>query len=227
MIDSESINKKISRAGKLQIDDGILRSEKLITVEGQDEVYFFDALLRYLEILDVEIREFGGKTKFIKKIKAINTLQNIENLKKLAIIRDADTDDINLTFESITDILKVTKIDDNTLIPPEKIGQFSHGLPKIGIYVMPDNKNNGMLEDLCLKTVNDTEAMKCVEIFYKCAEELKGSPKIPAKSKAQVFLAAMPKIVNSVGLGAQKKYWNFDSKELEELKTFLNNFKES
>lgn len=46
-----------------------------------------------------------------------------------------------------------------------------------------------------------------------------------AKAKAQAFLAAMHmhNIVNSVGVAAQKHYWDFDSEVLKDIKTFLKN----
>jgi len=43
-----------------------------------------------------------------------------------------------------------------------------------------------------------------------------------SKRKVQVYLAGMKDICNSIGLGAEKKYWNFDSKIYDELKCFLN-----
>jgi hypothetical protein len=42
------------------------------------------------------------------------------------------------------------------------------------------------------------------------------------KTKAQAYLALMPEIANSVGRGAQKGYWNFDSSELTPLIHFIN-----
>lgn len=47
-----------------------------------------------------------------------------------------------------------------------------------------------------------------------------------AKARSQVFLAAMPDIVNSVGLGAKKNYWDFNSSVMSELKTFINRLKD-
>jgi len=46
-----------------------------------------------------------------------------------------------------------------------------------------------------------------------------------SKTKVQVFLASQPEIVNSIGLGASKNYWDFTSPVLDELKTFLINLK--
>ena len=50
---------------------------------------------------------------------------------------------------------------------------------------------------------------------------LKSPPNNFAKAKAQTFLAAMPNIVCSVGVAAQKQYWDFDSEVLTEIKLFL------
>ncbi|KAF5426801.1 MAG: hypothetical protein C5S41_02185, partial [Candidatus Methanomarinus sp.] len=66
---------------------------------------------------------------------------------------------------------------------------------------------------------------ECVNAFIDCASGLDDPPKIMAKAKAQVFLAAMPKISNSVGVGAQKGYWNLDSDELNDLRLFIGNLR--
>lgn len=90
---------------------------------------------------------------------------------------------------------------------------------------MPGKSQQGMLEDLCLKTVENQPAMKCVDIFVTCASNLKKKPKNLSKTKVQTYLAAMPEIVNSLGIGAKKGYWNFGSSELNDLKSFLEKMK--
>ena len=96
---------------------------------------------------------------------------------------------------------------------------------------MPGETTVGtILENLCLETVKDHPAMKCVDEFSSCVSALKSPPKNISKAKAQVFkaqvfLAAQPDIVDSVGLGAKKKYWDFDPPCLAELKTFLSHLK--
>ena len=89
---------------------------------------------------------------------------------------------------------------------------------------MPGDFKKGMLEDLCLRTVKDHPALKCAEAFIECALKLNYPPKNIAKAKAQAFLAVMPEIVSSVGIGAEKDYWDFGSDELKNLKIFLNDF---
>ena len=208
-------------------DDALspINSKKVIAVEGKDERNFFDALLRHMNITDFDIRDLGGKDQFPKKLPALLKARGFyladgsSFVTHLAIIRDKDEDE---AFKSIATI--VTKAG---IKPPTKHSEFSNGNPKVGIFIMPGKTVDGtMLEDLCLKTVEKHHAMACVNEFASCISALEPTPKNIPKAKvqvfkAQVFLAAQPDIVNSVGLGAQKKYWDFESSALDELKKFL------
>src|SRR4030042_3056188 len=205
-----------------------IKSKKVLAVEGQDEENFFDAFLQYIDLTDVDIRQVRGKDQFKNKLPALKKASGFFNadgssfVTHLAIVRDRNSDD---AFESIVGILKK-----EGFTRPQKHGQFSKGDPKVGIFIMPGAIEGTMLEDLCLKTVENHPAMKCVNEFATCVSELETKPKNISKSKvqvfkAQVFLAAQPEVVDSVGLGGQKKYWNFDSPALEELKQFLGNLK--
>jgi hypothetical protein len=201
-----------------------INSKNVLAVEGLDEENFFDALLKYIKTPDCDIRQVGGKDQFPKKLPALIRTTGFfapdgsPLVTHLAIIRDKDEDE---AFISIANI-----IDEVGLIPPNKHAVFSNGNPKVGIFIMPGNNLKGtMLEDLCLTTVENHPAMKCVNDFVSCAGELEIKPKNIPKAKAQTFLAAQPVIVNSVGLGAQKDYWDFESSALDELKQFLSNLK--
>lgn len=194
----------------------VITKTKLLAVEGKDELNFFDAFLDHLGITAFEIREVGGKNRFKEKLPALVKQDSFSNVQFLAIIRDAN-DDATATFRSIVDILRK-----EGLTPPPQTNQFSNATPRIGIFIMPGNSDQGMLEHLCLQTVETHPAMRCVLPFNECVSSLQNPPSILIKSKALAFLAAMPEYVNSVGLGAQKGYWNFDSNKLDNLKLFLN-----
>ena len=195
-----------------------IKSNKVLAVEGQDEVNFFDALFKHMGILNIDIRGVEGKSQFKLKLPALKATTGFENVTHLVIIRDRNSDN---AFQSITNILK--RID---LTPPDESGQFSSGRPKVGVFIMPGETIEGkMLEDLCLKTVENRPAMKCVSEFTSCVCELENPPKNISKAKAQAFLAAQTDMVNSVGLGAQNGYWGFDAPVLDELKQFLENLR--
>ncbi len=195
-----------------------IKFSKIMAVEGKDEKIFFTCLLNYMRQEDFEVLEVGGIVKFKDKLPALVRRSGFAKVKKLAIVRDAE-DNSESAFESIKNILIKEKI-----IPPEKPGQFTSGNPKVGIFIMPGDAKQGMLEDLCIRTVKDNPAIKCADAFIECARKLDNPPSNIAKAKAQAFLAAMPDIVYSVGLGAQKHYWDFNSDELKNLKNFLSEF---
>ena len=211
------------------LDPSPIRAKKILGVEGKDDENFFTALLTHLKISDYQIESVGGKDQFPKKLPALLKrpsffdVDGFALVTHLAIVRDKNSGD---AFRSIANILQK-----ENLTPPEKHGKFSAGNPKVGIFIMPGTTIKGtMLEDLCLKTVENHKAMSCVNEFASCVSDLGSPPKNIAKAKvqvfkAQVFLAAQPEIVSTVGLGAEKDYWDFDSPALDELKQFVSNLK--
>ena len=202
-------------------------SKKILVVEGKDEINFFEGLLKYLNMSDCQIEDVGGKDQFHKKIPALKLRAGFVQadgnsfVTHLAIIRDQNGDN---ALKSIKEILKKVGF-----IPPDNHGQFSNANPKVGIFIMPGETIEGsMLEDLCLKTVEDHPAIKCADKFVSCVSKLKTMPKNISKAKvalfrAQAFLATQPETVDCVGLAAKKQYWDFDSPALNELKRFLKN----
>jgi len=49
----------------------IIQQKKILAVEGDDEINFFEALFRYLGITNVEIYQVGGKDQFKNKLPAL------------------------------------------------------------------------------------------------------------------------------------------------------------
>jgi len=209
-----------------------INKSKLMIVEGTDDEKFFYALLKKLDIKDVQIWNAKTVTDYKKEIRAINCLSSFYKVEKFIITRDADNISVKNAFESIQNILK-----ELNLPYPKNNAEFNEkdGL-SVGIFILPGNENGTMLEDLCLQTVQDDSKMQCVENFIKCidsnSEQLsdemskhekrkKCSPKNIAKAKIQTYLAGRYEIVNSLGLGAQKGYWNFEHECLGKLKSFL------
>jgi len=210
-------------------DDAFLKpieSKKILAVEGMDEINFFDVLLEDINIRDCDIREVGGKDQFPIKFPLLIKASGFPLVTHIGIVRDKDEMKKTEAFESIVNIVRNVGFE-----PPAAHSQFSNGTPKVGIFIMPGETVEGtMLEDLCLKSVEHHPTMKCVDEFASCVSALPASPKNISKAKvhvlkAQVFLAAQPETVDSVGLGAKKKYWDFESPALEELKQFLSHLK--
>jgi hypothetical protein len=201
-----------------------ITSKKLLAVEGLDEKNFFGKFLMFMDIHDVQIEDVGGKIKFVTKFPALLQTSGFYNpdqtpwVTHVAIIRDKEEDN---AFESVKSIVSKAN-----LKPPQENAQFSDGTPQVGIFIMPGPKVKGtMIEDLCLKSVESHPAIRCIEPFADCISKLPKPPKNMSKAKVQAFLAAQPEIVNSLGLGAQNNYWDFDSSAFDELKAFLGHLK--
>lgn len=192
---------------------------KLLLVEGKDEVNFFQALLRKKnKFNEVQIIEVGGKEKFKQELPAVLLMRGFtENVNSIAIVRDADTD-YQAAFQSAKAL-----VEKHGLVSPNTPGTFKISEEmKTGIYIMPGDSENGMLEDLCLRTQIDHPLMQCVETFFQCvAGKEVAQPKNLAKAKSLAFLSVMPEISNSVGLAAQKGYWELDHDALTTLNQFI------
>lgn len=126
-----------------------ITSTRLLAVEGKDECNFFNALLKHLLISDVQMVDIGGKDKFHREFSLLYNLEGFGKIEQLAFIRDAETNLAKSAFDSICDLLKKKGLS----VPkwPNKIQL--NVKPYIGIFIMPDNSGTGMLENLCLKTI--------------------------------------------------------------------------
>ena len=149
-------------------------------------------------------------------------MPNFEQVTSFGIIRDSDGDS-NGAVQSVQDILR------NVDLPiPSAHSTFSDQMDgiKVGMYVMPGSTVEGeMLEDLCLQTIKDSETLVLID---KYLVELEGCdttfPRNKSKAKCLIYLASMDKVVNNIGLGAKKRYWDFNSEALNELKAFIKEF---
>lgn len=211
--------------------------EKVLLVEGKDEVNFFEVLLKHLGLNNIQTMEVGGKDKFLDEFPTFLVLPGFERVTAYAIIRDADTNH-GLTLESIKGLLKR-----HNQPCPRRSGEFesiSASSCKVGIFIIPGNAETGMLESLCLQTVADHPVMSCVNKLMRCldenltkklAEDLKDRgkswyPRNEEKARLHIFLSSMHEVTTSIGLAAQKGYWNFEHDALSDLRDFLKKLAE-
>ncbi|MBW1649371.1 MAG: hypothetical protein JRJ44_01585 [Deltaproteobacteria bacterium] len=198
-----------------------ITSDNLLAVEGKDECNFFKALLEYLDIKKVQLVDIGGKDKFADEFGYLYGRAGFSSVKQIGFVRDAEEKPAQSAFQSICGILKK-----KGLPAPDKPNQVieKQGL-KIGVYIMPDNKGTGMLENLCLQTIQGKPINDCIQNYIQCfkeyqTEEEKKKYNDP-KACVQTYLASRSPIKNSLGLGALKGYWNFEHQCFEDIKKFL------
>jgi hypothetical protein len=86
---------------------------------------------------------------------------------------------------------------------------------------MPDNKNEGELEDLFIRYINSDIIKECVYRYIKCLE--KSGKKLKNKNKSTVYSYLSSEIANSpsIGVAAQQGIFEFGNSCFDGIKDFL------
>lgn len=194
-------------------------SDKLLLVEGRDEVNLFCALIRRClgDKSDIQVIEAGGKDQFLGRLKAIKIeAQTRMTFQSLGVVRDAD-DNPKGAFQSVYDHLCKAGYK-----PPEAHRTFSIASPSVGVFIVPDGIECGSIETLCRRAVEDSDAARCVEKYLKClAKHNAMESGSRDKSFAHAYLAATSDPVARVGEGAHRDVWDFGSEAFQDLLCFV------
>ena len=139
---------------------------KILLVEGNDELNLFEELLNDLNLNDqIQVIEVGGKTKFSPKLSGIKSMPEFRTIvTSIGIVRDADDDPIS-AFQSVCSALRK-----NQLPEPNAPLVTVQGRPHVTVMIVPDRNTIGMIENVCLESVNDDPAMECIDQFFLCLE---------------------------------------------------------
>lgn len=174
-----------ARAGGSRLE---ILSDRLLLVEGKDEVNLFSALIKQRIDTEAGVRiiDVGGVDKFPRNLGAIRTAaRERPTLRSIGVVRDAD-DDAAGAFGSVCDHLQ-----NAGYAPPAAHGEFSGAVPSIGVFIVPDGAEPGAMETLCRRSVEGTDGAKCVDAYPECLER-HGAMKSnrPDETFAHAWLAA-------------------------------------
>jgi hypothetical protein len=197
---------------------------KLLIVEGQDENLFFSAALpNHLNIHDIQVLPIGGKTKLTQNLKALGNDPKFPDVVSLAIIRDADVTAQGSAVSAATSALASvrTSLQAVALAAPTIHASFEVGPPRVGVFIMPNGADDGMLESLCMESVSATAEFACVQDYLNCLAQAGATPSNRPKAEAHAWLASRPYPDKRVGEAAQASYWPWTSQAFDELWQFL------
>ena len=131
-------------------DSGSLPPPRLLLVEGSDDKKVIETLTKAGGLdLDFEIREQQG---FSGVINVVRTIWQSYGLQAIGIIVDADenlTSQWGILSESLRTHPVMRELPDES----EAGGTVFPGIPRLGIWVMPDNSNSGELEDFIYRMI--------------------------------------------------------------------------
>lgn len=196
--------------------------KKILLVEGNDEVIFFEKLKSLFEF-DYEVSDGGGKDNLRNKIQSLLTRTGDDFPESLGIVRDAD-EDAGSAFQSVKSAIENTKGVD--VKAPAKINTWNTGcITKIGVFILPGDGSSGALEDLLLQVAN-SEIMKCVDSFINCVEIVDVTKFKKSKAKLKAFLCVGDdhEVVTAGSAIKKGNYFNLESDVFNKLKSFLQEF---
>ena len=196
-----------------------IRSDRLLLVEGRDEVNLFDALMKHCLDAEptVQVFDAGGKDRFSKNLRAIQADARARpSLLAIGVVRDAD-DDAAGAFRSVCDHIRNVGYE-----PPAVHGEFSDAMPSIGVFIVPDGEAPGAVETLCRRSRAGDDVSRCVDEYMRCLHEHEAMRSTNVdKTFAHAYLAAMGDPVARVGEGALQGVWDFGSPAFSKLSGFL------
>jgi len=192
-------------------------SDRLLLCEGKTIKLVLGPLCGGFEIQGFQPLDFGSKDNFRNFLEDVSLLPGFaEKVKTVAIIRDAETNAAAM-FKSTCEALS------SFGLPfPRAPGEITDGPPAVGIFIVPDNKADGMIETLCLRSVDNDPAFPCLDQFFECVKgRLKELPSNMHKARAQTFLATRKEVDYHVGRAADNGVWPFDHEAFAEVRDFL------
>lgn len=196
-------------------------ADRLLLVEGRDEVNLFGALIRHRfggeRRSEIQVVDAGGRDRFPGNLRAIALASR--NVRAVGAVRDAD-DDAGGAFRSTCGHLR-----NAGYAPPAAHGGFSDATPAVGVFIVPDGNAPGAIETLCRRSCKEDPASGCVEGYMSCLDGLdeRGAMRSGNRDKtfAHAYLAATDDPVARVGEGALQGAWDFDSDAFADLSAFL------
>lgn len=191
--------------------------KKFVFCEGPDDRTVIKAIADSIGLSDLIIEELGGKDNLGAVLKALHARPAFarKEVSTLAIIRDADHDGA-AAFQSVCDGLKHNGFD-----APASNGNVIRGEINTGVYVIGPNNGQGMLEDLCLKSLNNQPDLKCVDQYFQCIEQNCGRNDFSSKAKFYVWRYSHPHRKLGVKEVTEAGFWLWSHPAFNELKNFL------
>ena len=188
-----------------------------LLVEGKDQVNFMQAFAKHHGLAkdELQICDFGGVGDLRGFLSAfVKAPQFSETVTRLGIVRDAEKS-ASAAFQSVKSSLMSVGLD-----VPDVVETMTNGMPAVSIMILPGNEMPGMLESLLCETIHGTVQDRCIDEFFACVGNEIPENRRP-KAKAHAWITTQERPYVSVGVAAQRGFWDLDHAALVPLRRFL------
>jgi hypothetical protein len=197
----------------------------ILACEGADDEAFLHRMLDHLRITGVDIRKFDGKPQLPTFLLGLRDSTEFEAVRCVGIVRDADMRAAS-ALQSVTDRLRQLR-----LPVPRLAGGLSTGNCEIdglvrtfGVFIMPDGRSPGELEDLCLAAIENDLALTCAQEFLDCVHARTGTvcpEKDTSKARLNAWLASRTDPTLRMGHAVASRDIPPDSRVFDPIRAFL------
>ena len=204
----------------------------LLLVEGNDDFHVIYTLCKQFKIpvrnLDdpkagaFSVKDCKGVTELLEQIPVLFKSSN--QLTSLGIIIDADTD-LQSRWESVKNIIQNSGFEMPKSLPVNGL-IVNNGVCKVGVWIMPNNNLNGMLEDFITFLVPPEDQLLSIVNSTLGEIEKNGLNKysLTHKSKAVIhsWLSIQEEPGTPLGQGITKRYLSTDEETCRKLMNWIN-----
>lgn len=196
-----------------------------ILVEGDDDKHVILGLFKHYEFpvtdKQLEVKEKKGDGQLLKTLK---TELKSSELERLGIVIDADVD-LARRWAQLQTILVNFGYEDVPPAPEENGTVIQQdGLPIVGVWLMPDNKTAGMLEDFicCLVPPEDALWLRASECLQAIPDPKRFAPQHYSKAHVHTWLAWQKDPGTPMGHAIGKKYLDAAVSQAQQFIDWLN-----
>ncbi|MCV3456605.1 DUF3226 domain-containing protein [Campylobacter sp. CNRCH_2016_0050h] len=170
-----------------------------IYVEGKSDKFFLDALCKEIKIDEFETISVGSNNFSLSNLELVKSDINDKRVEKIYIVFDADND------------YQKTKTN---------LEQQLINLQKIKIFLLPNNKDNGELEDLLKKIAKHPCFIICFEEYINCLKN-KGNTNLNKKELNKNLIYSYNQACGNRIKNICLEHYNLDHEYIEPLIDFL------
>src|SRR6266540_821533 len=127
-----------------------IESPLMLVGEGKEEVLFFSAMLKHLQIFGVQVEQYNGRTGLGAYLRTLKVRPGFSALATLGVTRDADGNPTGSL---------------NSMQAAVEQAQFRTELI-VRLFLLPGAGRKGALEDLFLETIADQPIETCIEDYF-------------------------------------------------------------
>ncbi len=210
---------------QLSLDRPITTSGQLL-VEGRVPEMFFREMVSACGLAEgVEVRTFGDISKDnLQTYLELLTQKAVykERVKRIGIIRDAEGSTASAAFQSVQAALH-----DAQLHVPGAMNTLQGSPFAVGVFILPNCQDAGMLESLCMAAVAEMQnaqpdgVLPCVDEFFACLDRHGRKASHAAKSRFAGYALACDVVDPQLGRAAQKGAIPWQAKAFDSLKAFI------